>query len=279
MHRLIEFLRSVYVVVLFVVLECVAINFYAHSDLYTQAKMLSYSNRVVGGAQGAWGGVREYFGLHKRNRELVVRVAELENELAQYRHAKVDSLLWSASLVGDQSEESPYSYITSKVVSNTVNKQENFIILNRGERDGVHKNMAVISPGGFMVGYVAAVSARYSVAVSILNTKFRTSGKISGQEHMGSISWRGEDRYTVNVEELSKYAQIMVGDSVVSTGYSQIFPEGILIGRVVESHLNDAQTAYSIKVDLAADISSLSEVIIIANGSYGEIESLYREVE
>ncbi len=275
MHRLFEFLRSVYVVVLFVVLECIAISFYAHSDLYTQAKMLSYSNRVVGGAQGAWGGVREYFGLRKKNDILVSRVAELENELSLYREMAIDTMLWSASQGGYQK---PYTYIVAKVVSNSVNKLENYIVLNRGERDGVLKNMSVVSPGGGMVGYIAACSDRYSIVVSVLNTKFRTSGKVQGQEHMGSIFWNGESRYEVEMEELSKYSDIKPGDEIVSTGYSQIFPEGVLIGRVDEAQMDESNTSYNVSIELAVDISALSEVVIVGNNNYGEVENLLKEV-
>ncbi len=275
MHRLFEFLRSVYVVVLFVVLECVAINFYAHSDLYTQAKMLNYSNRVVGGAQGAWGGVREYFGLRSKNEILISRVAELENELTEYRQMKSDSILWASSEAGF---EKPYKYIVAKVASNTINKLENYIVLNRGERDGVERNMAVVSSGGAMVGYIAAVSQRYSIAISVLNTKFRTSGKIAEQEYMGSIFWSGTSRYIVEMEELSKYADIKAGDEIVSTGHSQIFPEGILIGRVETAQMNEANTAYNVTVELEVDISSINEVVIVGNNNYDEVEALFKEI-
>ncbi len=275
MHRLFEFLRSVYVVVLFVVLECIAINFYAHSDIYTQAKMLSYSNKVVGGAQGAWGGLRGYFKLRSKNETLISRIAELENELTTYRHMKSDSTLWASSESGF---EKPYKYIVAKVESNTINKLENYIVLNRGERDGVQKNMAVVSAGGAMVGYVAACSERYSVAVSVLNSKFRTSGKILGQDHMGSIFWSGESRYVVDMEELSKYANVKVGDEIISTGHSQIFPEGILIGCVASAQLNESNTSYNVTIDLAADLSAITEVIIVGNNNYEEVESLFKEI-
>ncbi|MFI3301713.1 MAG: rod shape-determining protein MreC [Rikenellaceae bacterium] len=276
MHRIIEFLRSVYVVVLFVILECVAINFYAHSDVYTQAKMLGYSNRVVGGAQGVWGGVREYFGLRGRNDILVERVAELENELSLYRHMASDSTLWAGT---NPLVDVPYRYIVSKVVSNTINKLDNYIVLNRGSRDGVNKNMAVISPGGAMVGYVAATTEKYSMVVSILNTKFRTSGKISGQQQMGSIFWSGQNRYQVQMEELSKYAELNLGDKVISTGYSQIFPEGVAIGSIAEFSLNEGRTAYSVTIDLEIDISAISEVVIVANNNFDEVDSIFKSIE
>ncbi len=235
--------------------------------------MLSYSNSVVGGVQGFWSDVRGYFRLHSENEILIARVAELENELSGLRAERSDSLLWSRSQM-EVANDQPYTYTMARVVSNSINKLENYIVVNRGTKDGIRKNMAVVSSGGAMVGYVTACSARYSVVVSILNTKFKTSGKVEDQSYMGAISWSGESRYCVEMRDLSKYSEVTEGAKIVSTGYSQIFPEGIQIGRVASAQLNKGQTAYDVVVELSADISALDEVIIINNNNYTEVEEL-----
>ncbi|MFR9565839.1 MAG: rod shape-determining protein MreC [Rikenellaceae bacterium] len=339
MYRLIEFIRSIYVVVLFVVLECCAISYYAHSTIYTQAQMLSYSNNVVGGVQGLWSGVRSYFYLSSQNSKLTRRVALLERELAMIQEQRSEAILWAASRgdlvsqpkaaagassgrvvggglgassgrvvggglgeLGDQAVElrgdgwlvepsdgldnlvdgvgelsGRYSYMVATVVSNSINKLENYIVVNRGERDGVRKNMALLSSSGEMIGYITATSPKYAVAVSILNTKFKTSGKIKGQEYMGSITWAAENRYQLEMAELSKYAEVNVGDTIVSTGYSQIFPDGVIIGTVASSSLNKNKSAHNVKIDISADISKLYNVIIVNNTHYGEVEDLMLE--
>ncbi len=280
MNRLFEFLRSIYVVVLFIALEIIAINFYAHSTLYTQAKLLSYSNRVVGGAQGVFGEVKEYFALRHKNNALLTRVQELEVELALYRHIRTDSLLWATSAVeSDKTQQVPYRYTRARVISNSINRVDNYITLNRGERDGIRGNMAVVSPSGEMVGYIVSCSERYSIAASILNTKFRTSGKIAGQDYMGSIFWSGSNRYQVQMSELSKYATLSVGDEVTSTGNSHIFPDGVKIGYISSYELNPAATAYNLTIDLACDISALNQVLIIGSNSYEEVEGLQNETK
>lgn len=235
--------------------------------------MLSYSNSVVGGVQGFWSDVRGYFRLHSENEILIARVAELENELSGLRAERSDSLLWSKSQV-EVTNDQPYTYVMARVVSNSINKLENYIVVNRGSKDGIRKNMAVVSSGGAMVGYVTACSARYSVVVSILNTKFKTSGKIEDQSYMGAISWSGDNRYCVEMRDLSKYCEVTQGAKITSTGYSQIFPDGIPIGRVASAQLNKGQTAYDVVVELSADISALDEVIIINNNNYTEVEEL-----
>ena len=272
MYKLIEFIRRIYVVLLFIVIEAIALNYYAHSSYYTQAKILSHANRVTGGVQSAIFGVRHYFTLRHENELLSERVADLEMELAVYREqvaaAGIDSLQPHID------ELSQYRYTTARIVSNSIARDRNYITLNRGIMHGVTENMAVISPDGVMVGYVIGCSERYSVVMPLLNIDFRTSGKIAGDDHFGSISWGGGSPYKMEMTELSKYADIEVGDEVVSSGLSHYFPEGVKIGYVESYSLNDTQTAYDVVIRLAADVTKISNVIVIENLDYGEVSPL-----
>ncbi len=272
MYKLIEFIRRIYVVLLFIVIEAIALNYYAHSSYYTQAKILSHANRVTGGVQSAIFGVRHYFTLRHENELLSERIADLEMELAVYREqvaaAGIDSLQPHID------ELSQYRYTTARIVSNSIARDRNYITLNRGIMHGVTENMAVISPDGVMVGYVIGCSERYSVVMPLLNIDFRTSGKIAGDDHFGSISWGGGSPYKMEMTELSKYADIEVGDEVVSSGLSHYFPEGVKIGYVESYSLNDTQTAYDAVIRLAADVTKISNVIVIENLDYGEVSHL-----
>lgn len=272
MYKLIEFIRRIYVVLLFIVIEAIALNYYAHSSYYTQAKILSHANRVTGGVQSAIFGVRHYFTLRHENELLSERIADLEMELTVYREqvaaAGIDSLQPHID------ELSQYRYTTARIVSNSIARDRNYITLNRGIMHGVTENMAVISPDGVMVGYVIGCSERYSVVMPLLNIDFRTSGKIAGDDHFGSISWGGGSPYKMEMTELSKYADIEVGDEVVSSGLSHYFPEGVKIGYVESYSLNDTQTAYDVVIRLAADVTKISNVIVIENLDYGEVSHL-----
>ena len=143
MNKLIEFIRSIYVVLLFVVLEAGALSYYAHATLYTQAKLLARSNRVAGGVQGALTQAGHYFSLGRENRLLTARVAALEEELAGYRALREDSLQ-RVYTQGDN--RGKYRFTTARVRSNTINRNHNFIVLDRGKADGVVKDMAVLTP-------------------------------------------------------------------------------------------------------------------------------------
>lgn len=273
MRKLIEFIRSVYVVVLFVVLEAVAVSYYAHSTSYTQARLLARSNQVAGGVRGVFVGIRRYFTLGSENRVLLARVAALEERLAQFEEAETAARL--DSYMADIAE-SKYRFATAAVVGNTANRTQNLLTLNRGRRDGVVEEMAVLSPDGAMVGYVVDCTERYAVAMSVLNTSFRASGKLAGADYYGSIYWDGVDPGVVVLGELSKYADPQPGQEVLTTGFSQYFPEDVLIGWVESAEMNETRTAYTVRVRLAAEMTRLTDVVLVENRDRFEIMDLER---
>lgn len=271
MRKLIEFIRSIYVVVLFVALELTAVGYYARSTSYTQARLLARSNQLFGDIHGLFTGARRYFALEEKNRGLLARIAELEETLALYREAEnFDRLNGYVEQLG----ASKYRFVTATVVANSINRRQNLITLNRGLRDGVTSEMAILSPDGAMVGYVMDCSERYSVAISILNTSFRASGKLAGSDYSGALRWDGLDQHYVLLEELSKYAEPKPGDEVITTGFSQYFPADVLIGWVESAELNEMRTSYTVRVRLAAELSRLTEVILVGNNDLQEIDDL-----
>ena len=271
MRKLIEFIRSIYVVVLFVVLEAAAIGYYAHSSSYTQARLLARSNQVAGGVHGFFAGVRRYLCLGRENRQLAERVASLEEQLAKYQEAETEARLDTYLRdIGD----SKYRFATAAVVGNSLNRMQNLLTLNRGREDGIEEEMGVLAPDGSLVGYVVACTDRYAVAISVLNTSFRTSGKIAASDYSGSLYWDGVDPNVVVLGELSKYAEPPPGQEVVTTGLSEYFPADILIGWVESAQLNETKTSYTVRVRLAAEMSRLNEVILVADRDRYEIQEL-----
>lgn len=278
MYKLIEFIRRIYVVLLFILIEAIALNYYARSSFYTQAKILAHANSVTGALQQSIFSLRHYFTLRSENEMLAQRVAELENALTIYREqerqTQTDTLTMAAMDSTMLASLSQYRYTTARVISNTINSSHNFITLNRGRQHGVLVDMAVVTPDGAMVGYVLECSERYSIVMPMLNTEFRTSGKISGDEHFGSISWDGTSPHRVQMSELTKYSEFEIGDEVIASGLSQYFPEGVRIGYVESLKENENHTSYDVEIRLAADMTRLSNVILIENTNYTEIYEL-----
>ncbi|MBR0332500.1 MAG: rod shape-determining protein MreC [Alistipes sp.] len=283
MYKLIELIRRIYVVLLFLLIEAVALNFYANSSHYTEAKILSHANTVAGWIQNTVFNVKHYFTLRSENEMLAQRVAELENTLTRYREREeqieTDTMsMWqmdSTLMVGLAERR----YTTARVVGNTIHHDRNYLTLNRGHQDGVVAEMAVVTPDGCMVGYVMECSDNYSVVMSILNTGFHTSGKIRGDEHFGSITWNGHSPHRVQMTELTKYSEFEIGDEVVASGLSHYFPEGVRIGYVESRTENENHTSLDVELRLAADMTRLSNVVLIENNNIVEITSLEKLTE
>ena len=288
MYRLIEFIRRIYVVLLFVIIETVALYCYSHSTQYTEAKILTHTHSVTGALHNSVYSVIHFFSLRHENQNLAERVAWLENQLTKYRENSenltatgADSLIISEMDSLTAQNFNKYRYMSARVIANSTNRLRNYITLNRGTMHGVVPHMGVITPDGMMVGYVAACSERYSVVIPMLNADYRTSGKIDGDNHIGSIRWNGSSPYKVEMEELSKNANIEVGDEVIGSGVSHYFPSDvrIKIGYVDSYTLNESQTAYHVVIRLANDLSRLSNVILIENADYNEITDLEESVK
>ena len=225
---------------------------------------------MVGGIHGVMAGVRHYFHLGEENRQLLNYVSELTERLAEYEDAEGNATF---DMLVDEEQQLKYRVMHASVVSNTVNRMENLIVLNRGIQDGVVADMMVLSPEGMLVGYVVNCTERYSVAVSVLNTKFKMMAKIRESEYSGMIQWDGTNQHKVTLEGLSKYATPEVGQEIVSSGSALFFP-GIKIGTIAKSELDITGEYYTVMVDLYAHLSRLTNVLLVEKRDMNEILDL-----
>lgn len=257
MNRFVLFLKKIYVPLIFIILEVTAINFYADSTLYTRAKILTASNKVVGWLHGGISGVGDYFGLRRENRMLADRLAEQHNELEQYK-AENPQLQEHPQAEGAIAK---YTYMWASVENNTTSRYENYILLDKGTDDGVRSNMALVTPDGSIAGYIVDCNDKYSVGISILNTSFKTVGKLKTKGNVGSVSWDGSDPMELTLSELDKYAEIAVGDTVL-TGNSLIFPSDMMIGIVSEFEMTK-ENNYRAKVTIPVNMHRLHKLLIV----------------
>jgi rod shape-determining protein MreC len=261
------------VLVIFLVLEGLALHYYANSTVHSRARLLGVSDQLVGGVYSSIAGAEHYVSLRRTNELLESRVEALENELSVWRArhsaARFDSIKATAVF--------PHEYITARVVRNSISKRENFIMVDRGSLDGVERGMAVTSLDGTIVGYVEGVSAGNAICVSVLNTEFRASGMFPSTGHFGSVSWQGGDPRTVRLSEVPKYAVVERGDTIV-TRSSLNFPEGIFIGTVENFKTDDARASLDIDVRLGVDIAALQGVLLVKNPEAYERIRLEEEI-
>ena len=273
------FIKKIHFVLIFIILEAFAIHYYANSTSYTKAKLITASNYVVGGIYSQISGLNSYLHLKKENAALTARVALLENELDGLRRdgsdpaVPPDSLLFTEDSVAGRRQ---FAYFPARVINNSIIRQENYITLNRGVEDGLQPDMAVVADRG-IAGYVMNCSDHFAVCMSVLNRGFKTIGKIKGTDYFGSVSWDGASYEYVMLTEIAKYAQIHVGDTIVTTSHSSRFPPGLMIGTVADFELNNA-TYYDVRVKLHTDIAALNNVVVIKYLDAEERETLENDV-
>lgn len=272
MYRLAEFIKRYYTVFLFIVLETAAIAFYARSTSYTRATLLMTANKATHGISSALASVADYFSLGRDNRMLLERLATMETRLA----AAQEALAAADSTVTTDVWEQKYTYIPARVVSNSIARQDNFFVIDRGLRGGVEENMAVLSANGAVAGYVRDCSDNYAVCMSVLNSNFSIGGRLQGSDYFGSVQWDGTDPRQMTLLDIPRYAPVEVGDSVLSA-YSLRFPPDCFIGTVASMKESEDGTAYILKIKLGARMNALSNVLLVKFSDYEELDLLSGE--
>jgi rod shape-determining protein MreC len=175
-------------------------------------------------------------------------------------------------------EDIDYRYITAEVVNNSIVYTNNFITINKGSDDGIHSDMGVISING-LAGIVMTVNAKYSLVISLLNTNQKISAKIKNTNYFGALLWKGGDSRYAFLEELPTHSIFKAGDTIVTSGYSTIFPQGIMIGTVDSFDKQHDDNFYSLKVRLATDFSTLRTVSVIENRNQEELMEVEKQTK
>lgn len=266
MYRLVQFLKKYYTVFLFVLLELIAISYYMSSTSYAKAVMRASSVKMTSGVHGAFASVGDYFGLRRENKILLERLSEVQGELYKIRSAVTDTIGLSAI-------NAPYVFTTAKVISNSIARQDNFFVINKGLRDGVEENMAVLSSNGSVAGFVNKCSDKYAVCVSVLNRDFKIGGQLKHSEYFGSVYWDGTNSRMMTLVDVPRYADVKVGDTLVSA-YSLRFPPDTFIGTVASFKESKEGNYYEIKIRLGAPMTALSDVVLVKYDDYAELDAL-----
>jgi len=205
------------------------------------------------------GGISKYTNLRKANQDLAAENNLLRNQLDQY------NLILSNNQIRriDSLPGRLYTFTPATVVNNSVNKQYNYVTLNKGKKHGIRQEMAVISPTG-VVGVIYGASSHYSTVISLLNRDFRLSSKIRKNDYYGSLYWTGDDYQIATLGDIPYHVELALGDTIVTSGYSSIFPEGLMVG-VISDFQQTEGNFYIIEVKLSVDFKTLTHVNIIQN--------------
>ena len=198
--------------------------------------------------------------------DLAMQNARLAQENARLRSqlSRDDKRMEALPYPGDtlRADSTVYSYIPATVVKNAYAGERNYLVLDRGQKDGVEPDMGVVTADG-VLGVVVQVTPRYSVCRSILHTDSYISARFAKNEYFGTVEWDGKDRRYVRLVNIPRQAEVAVGDTVITDRRSTLFPEGLVVGTVQEAEVGDASDFYDIRVCLADDLAAVRHVYIL----------------
>lgn len=263
MRNLIIFIRRYFNFFLFLVIEIICLILVFRHNLYQRAAFLNSSNKLSGDLYRRYNDVQYYFHLRITNDSLAHENARLHNELLADFSLK-DTSGEKIMTIKDSTGERKYRYITAKVVNNSVNTLMNYLTIERGSKDSIAPNMGVISSNG-VVGIVRSVSDHYAVVLSLLHKDTRISARLTRSGNFGSVRWDGRNPEMATLTDIPRNVKVYRGDSVVTSGYSTIFPENILIGYVEGFTEQKASNFHTIRIRLATNFYKLQYVYVIDN--------------
>jgi rod shape-determining protein MreC len=270
MRGLLRYLLKHYAFLLFLLLEVFSFVLIFNFNSYQKVKYLNSSNLVTATIYNSFNAVGRYFSLASVNRKLAKENAQLKSLISDLPYIRITpySVISKAEIT-----DSVYRFISARVINNSVDKQNNYITLDKGRKHGIKPDQGIVNSEG-IVGVITQVSESYSLGFSVLNKRWGASAKLQKSGTFGPLSWDGKDSRYANLNGIPFHVELAVGDTVVTSSYSSVFPEGIMIGTVHSIEKPEGENYYLIKVELATNFRALSYVDVIDNLKKTEIRAL-----
>ena len=255
--------------VLFLILEVLS-GFLLFQYNHNQGSVWFTQANIVAAQIHEWeAGVLSYLRMPAENANLVRRNIILQHNLDVLRHESADNGQRAADSTG-------ISLIPAQIIDNSVRKRDNMLVINVGSNDGVEPEMGVVSGTG-VVGIVSAVTPHYALVMSILNSNSSISCRLRGSEYFGYLKWKGGSPLRAYMDDVPRHAHIKEGDVVETSGFSNVFPAGIFLGKVSKIKNSSDGLAYELEIHLSTDLANIRHVNVINNQSKAELDSLLRQ--
>lgn len=279
MQSLLDFLKRYNYWFVFAICEVISLVLLFQFNNYQGSVWFTSANEVVGKVNEWESGIYAYFNLKETNRELTDK-----NLVLEQRVNALSCLLERAEHKETEGETRQreqlklFHRIDAQVVDNTIRFKDNYITINKGTDDGVRTEMGVVSGTG-VVGIVYLTSHHYSLVIPMLNTKSSISCSLRGTGYFGNLSWDGVDPLYVTLNDIPRHARFKKGDVVVTSGHSDVFPEGLFVGKVSKVSNSRDGLFYQLQVHLGIDFSRLREVSVVYSPQRTEIMNLQKQAE
>ncbi|WP_288979889.1 rod shape-determining protein MreC [uncultured Flavobacterium sp.] len=267
MQQIINFIIKNSYRLLFLLLLGISLTLTIKSHSYHRSEYVNSANSITGAVYKKINEVNEYLNLKEKNKDLASENALLKELLFN----KKDTLITSKTLF--RNDLNNYKVMVGKVVKNSFNVRENYITINAGSDKGLKTDMGVINDKG-IVGIVEKTSANYATIQSVLNIKSKINAKLKNSNHFGSLVWDGRNVGYAQLIDVPRLASLRKGDSIVTGGNSDIFPENIPIGKIDKIFIDRKTNYYTINIRLFNDMTSLGYVYVIENKKKKEKQQL-----
>lgn len=279
MRNLLEFLAKYNHWFVFLILEVVSMVLLFQYNSYQGSAWFSSANVVTGKLYEWDANVETFFSLTKVNQELTQRNAYLGQEVQKLSDSLVSVTKDSSIYHRDQfALLRNYRLIPAKVVANSIDKPGNLMTIDKGSADGIHKDMGVISGTG-VVGIVYLVAEHYAIVIPVLNTKSNISCMIQNRGYFGYLRWKGGVSDLAYLEEVPRHAHFKLGDYVVTSGYSAVFPPGVRVGRILHVFNSADGLSYRVQLRLSTDFARLRDVCVIDDAAMKERLEIMRAAQ
>jgi rod shape-determining protein MreC len=274
MRNLVVFLARNYFFLLFLLLEIVSLYFLVQRNYFQHASAVAASNKFTGTLFEARTQLVEYLDLKEQNRQLSDRLA------AALNNDSTSQLLYTSKTtsVTDTFYKQHYEFLSARVIDNTVTQRNNYIILDRGSLQGVLPDMGVVCSEG-VVGIVREVSDNFCVVMSLLHKDSKISASVKRDGTFGQVLWKDDDDYSeATMIDLPTHSQIAKGDTLITSGLGDAFPEGVAVGTVASFGKKPGDKTYTVEVKLATDFRKIRHVFIVKNLVREELEELRAKI-
>ncbi len=279
MRNLLNFLFQYGYWLLFILLEVISLTLMFRFNNYQGSVGFTSANYVAGHLHDWASEVSSFFKLRTINEQLAQRNTLLEIENAALLKALQQTIPDSSLIAAQQSlHQAGYQLLPAQAISNSVTNPDNYITINRGEADGVTTEMGIVNGNG-IVGIVYMTSKHYAIALSLLNSKSSISCKFKDSEYFGYLKWAGGNPSYAYLEDLPLHALFQKGDTIVTSGHSAIFPQGLMVGTVDSIANSKDGLSYLLRVKLSTDFSCLDNLLVISNDHQQELQQLHKQVQ
>lgn len=264
----------------FLLLQVIALSMLFRYNKFHQAAYMNVANEMTGKVFLRYNNIETYFSLRKENDQLRQQNADLQNQLRTNFSAPDSSMqvVGDTVLLQDQEQYRKFLFLPARVIGNSVNEQNNYLVLHRGSAQGVAVNMAVVGPQG-VIGKVVDVSPNMAVVMSMLHRKNSVVALLKKGSGFGEVIWDGRDPRFVTLNNIPRTVKVAKGDTVITSPYSDIFPPGQVVGYVEEVEDDKATSSYSIKLKTATDFFSVQHAFVVRNLQKAEMDSLMKKIK